>query len=384
MRVEKIQIVEIDEECEISGWVSTESVEFPDPKLCWFRFGKEYASFLSDSADIFLATLLLPAMLLGEDLVIEGMASEQLLKNAEKIQAIYRRWLPAARKINIVCQTVPSDELICRESRAQMVGCFFSGGVDSFYSSLKNFDEITHLLMVSGFDGGIRNPNILGKTRSVLGEVALASGKKLLEIKTNIREIWGKKVDWGFYHGAVLGGIALSMAPGFKKIIVPSSYDYGHLHPWGSHPLLDPLWSDGFLEVIHDGCEATRYEKIGAIAKSKLALSALRVCSDSSPSNSYNCGQCEKCVRTMLALHLHGVLDECSTFTGKLTPKSVRKIGIKTGGQLAFAQEILNELKKRGSSYDRALCRSLEYSIRFGVVRKFLRGIKSKIKNSFG
>ena len=37
---------------------------------------------------------------------------------------------------------------------------------------------------------------------------------------------------------------------------------YAHLGPLGSHPLLDPLWSSEDVELVHDGCEATRLDKL--------------------------------------------------------------------------------------------------------------------------
>ncbi len=35
---------------------------------------------------------------------------------------------------------------------ASGIACFFSGGVDSFYTLLKHREEITHIIFVHGFD----------------------------------------------------------------------------------------------------------------------------------------------------------------------------------------------------------------------------------------
>ena len=57
--------------------------------------------------------------------------------------------------------------------------------------------------------------------------------------------------------------------------------------------------------MIVDGYELSRHEKIRYIIKNSEYLSYLRVC-HSSYSN-YNCGYCEKCLRTIIALTLEGI-----------------------------------------------------------------------------
>ena len=54
------------------------------------------------------------------------------------------------------------------------------------------------------------------------------------------------------------------------------------------------------------------------LSKSQLALDNLRVCWRNRPVK-FNCGVCEKCIRTMVNLEISGVLDKCKTFNRKLT-----------------------------------------------------------------
>jgi hypothetical protein len=76
---------------------------------------------------------------------------------------------------------------------------------------------------------------------------------------------------------------------------------------------------------VHDDVEATRLEKISKyIAHSALALETLQVCWDPDP-GTLNCGRCSKCIWTMLALHIAGVLDRAPTFPS-LEPRFVRAI----------------------------------------------------------
>jgi hypothetical protein len=91
---------------------------------------------------------------------------------------------------------------------------------------------------------------------------------------------------------------------------VPAVHTYQRLKPWGSSPLLDPLWSSDRLAIIHDGCEASRPEKIAYIATSDAALESLHVCAQ----HHTNCGSCEKCVATQVALRNADALDRATTF----------------------------------------------------------------------
>jgi 7-cyano-7-deazaguanine synthase in queuosine biosynthesis len=69
--------------------------------------------------------------------------------------------------------------------------------------------------------------------------------------------------------------------------------------PDGSNFITDPLWSSGYTQIIHDGADSRRNDKIKFIAENSNALSILRVCWQD---KGYNCGQCSKCLRTMVAL----------------------------------------------------------------------------------
>jgi hypothetical protein len=374
MKVSGIQIAQGQDCCELRARITSDRSEYA-PFDCWLRFPLECQALLTDSADPFLALTLLPAMILGEPLHIEGAISPTLLANAERLQQIYRRWVAGTRTVTVTNTATTTPGIA---PGADGVGCFFSGGVDSFHSLLKHEHDITHLVLISGFDRGLRNPAILGKARLALREVAAAAGKQALEVGTNIREFTDQFAKWGFYHGGVLAAVSLALARGFKTFIVPSSYSYDQLHPWGSHPLLDPLWSIPGMEVVHDGCEVNRYEKLARIAESDIALAHLRVCWESSEENEYNCGKCEKCLRTMTGLHLHGALSRCRTFTSPLTPGAFRKVRIRTSGQVAFTEENLRELAKREGACDRALHRALRWAVRRGQIRLALKALAGR------
>jgi hypothetical protein len=115
-------------------------------------------------------------------------------------------------------------------------------------------------------------------------------------------------------HGAVLSCLAYFLSGGFAKAYVASSYSPDNLGPWGSHPLLDPFYSSGHMTIDHDGLQMSRFEKTALVSGWPVALDNMLVCTNANYGGPNNCGQCEKCVRTMTALVALGKLSECGSF----------------------------------------------------------------------
>jgi len=248
---------------------------------------------VASGAEPFLAAALPVAMRLGRPLRVDGPVSAQLLASLPSIQAIYHAWNPNWRVVPV--SAAPAQPVAPHQGG---VACFFSGGVDSFYTLLKHLDEIDTLIFIHGFDIPAR-------------ELA----KPLLEVETNLKDLIIRHAPWEYAHGALLASIALLLSPRFARVYIAASDSYGMAvtKPWGSHPLLDPLWSTERTTIAHDGCEATRTDKVASIVRSDIALRWLRVCWEN-PNGEYNCGRCGKCLRTMVCLRIAGALDRCRTF----------------------------------------------------------------------
>jgi hypothetical protein len=88
------------------------------------------------------------AMSLDFALHLEGPQDSTALENAAGIQKLLNSWFGDLHLINIISgqATKPPPEQL------RGVGCFFSGGVDSFYSAIERSEDITHLIFVTGFD----------------------------------------------------------------------------------------------------------------------------------------------------------------------------------------------------------------------------------------
>jgi hypothetical protein len=322
MRVSDARLIRLRDSCQLEAWVTLESIP-SDPFLLWYRFPLDYITAVSVGLnDAFVAALLTPAMKLGERLKIEGLVSEQLMQSLPQLQAIYQEWNEGLSIISV--EPSGLDRSAAHKERARRVSLFFSLGVDSFYSLLKNNrdhpgDEktIDDLLFVRGLDIAIDDPKVDDLfAMSVLNAKMVADRfrKTLLVASTNLRHFTNRFVSWGkTCHGAALASIALALGERFTEVIIASTYDWEHLFPWGSHPQLDPLWSNGKVLFSHDGCEATRLDKTRLVSEHPIALETLRVCYEN-PDSLYNCGKCRKCLRTMVELQRWGALERCRTF----------------------------------------------------------------------
>lgn len=302
----------------------------------WFRT----KAVINPVPEVFLACTFIPAMKIGGSLRYDQHISPVLSNSLHKIQNILCSWYPDELK-KIPFQILPNEERISQPQKK--VACFFTGGVDSFYTLLKHKEEITTIVYVHGFDLWLHETEFREMTANRIREIAKQFGKELIEVETNLLYFSHKICDWASqYYGSALASVALLLSNTIGKIYIASSLNTEVLYPRGSHPDLDHLWNTEEIEIIHDGCESTRLNKVKVISKNEIALNNLRVCLDRRW-GLYNCSKCEKCVRTMLSLYISGVLDQSKTFEHSLTPELILSLGM-TNNSLIFARENYNEL----------------------------------------
>jgi hypothetical protein len=337
---------------------------------------------VSETSSPFVAATLLPAMRLGEPLSVEGSVSPRLLASIPNIERVMTDWFERVDPIEVRAQPE-------REHRADGVACFFSGGVDSFYSVLSHLDEITGLVFVHGFDIQPRNLALRARISNSLRQAASRLGKPLIEVETNVRSFSDRFALWSDeYHGSALASVALLLSPQFGRFYIPATFSPNYSAPWGSHKDLDPLWSTDATEIIHDGGDATRVEKARVLAGSEVALQSLRVCWENRGGR-YNCGTCEKCIRTMVNLRVVGALERCSTFDRRLDMSAVARVPIPDACARVFIEENLEAAREGGhDELARAIARSLQRK-QGGLVDRVRKGdlrhrVGRRIQRSLG
>lgn len=354
-------------------------------------FRTAHAAF-ANVADPFVPAVLLPAMRRRFDVGVEAPVSNAMLAAAKRVQTVEAAWNSTWSIIDVAA----AGEIRATAQRGSSggVGLFFSGGVDSFYSLRQHRAEITHLIFVSGFDLPVHRADARELALSRLRKVAEAVDVELIEVETNLRG-FSERLDfsWEDQHGAALSAVAHFLAPGFRRIYFPSGSALPFLHPHGSHPGLDPLWGSESLQIVHDGIEATRFDKIGAICDWDIALENLRVCWQVVEGR-YNCCRCRKCLWTMAFLRAHGALERAKSFP---EPLDLRVLGRQAAdnseqryrmlaaiaalerrgdddGLLHALRQALQRVSRRRSPWRRAIrrCKRLAYE-RLRRARRLLR-----------
>ena len=306
-----------------------------DDTVIWYQIPADIP--LSARVEAFLAPAMFEAMVRNAPVVVESESpvSPKLLQGLATAQSVFRCWNPDLFAVDIQAQTAAPD------MRFDSAICCFSGGVDSSYTLTSLDDQISHLLLVQGFDTW-RSADDWLENRKARARFAGVAGKKLIAVDTNVRNfIEDRGIYWGLVLGSILAGVGVTLAP--RHFLIPSSWTYQDLHAYGSHPLVDPLWSTEATVVEHHGADKRRSEKIGRIADSQAVLDQLQVCWKSC---SQNCGECPKCVRTSLVLYLLG------RESRNLPPYTTnRQLGVlKPGGEgtMPFIEDLILACEQHG------------------------------------
>jgi hypothetical protein len=306
------------------------------------------------NSDACLPVVVLAGMKAGRDVVLEGDVSAALLEGTRRTMDVFRRW--SERRTRGLRPVGVRAERTCRTRRATTAGAFFSGGVDSLYTVLRNLERypredsraITHLLLVHGFDVPLEDEAFFDEVRRDITRTARHLDRELVPVATNARDLV-RDLDWARYgHGPAMAAVGLALAGMFHTLFVASGRVYTELLPIASHPAVLPLWSTERLEFVYDGGAATRLMKVQLLARHREALASLRVCWENR-GGAYNCGRCEKCVRTMLELHLNGVLPWARRFPSDVDLATVATVHV-SGHVRDFWADIHTALRQAGGT----------------------------------
>lgn len=350
----------------------------PSREEVWYEVGDHRREDLSTSGNPWLVSLLPLAMTLGEPLRLSVPVDQVLLDRCHQVMEIWKAWYPRLHLVAIEADTrTPMDS-------AGRTALFFSGGVDSFSSLLRHQapDEtayhtpIDDLIMIWGADVALGQAQAFARMRQRYQPVASATGKRLVDVATNLRETRWRETDWArLSHGAFLASVGLSLERGYRRLLIASSIPVSHgMGGWGSHLMVDPLFSTSSTQVVVDAAGESRERKVERVAESELALNNLRVCWRSGTDQ--NCGACHKCYRTMIALELCGRLGACPTFP--VTTLDLARVSHLYFGEYRDFRIFRRLLAKAWllGRHDivRALDRAMRRSRRLGLVMDALKG----------
>jgi hypothetical protein len=353
-----------------------ESDSQPGAFELYFEFPIEFESFVSLSADPFAVALLIPAMLRGEPLHISPPVSPRLLFQLPRIRDILHTWHPRMARSDI--QATPGT--VDPAPLPNRAATFFSGGVDSFYTLLKFLGPetlpapLTHMIFMRGLEKPLDFLRGVEASQELVQAIARAAGVQCIVGESNLRTHFD--ADWLYlYCGSGLAATALSLAGGFSHVCIPSTHSYRNPVVIGTTPLVDERYSTERVQVVHDGSELGRPDKLARILEwdRDLVLKHLRVCVMNF-GGVYNCCECRKCVRTMVVLRALGLLEQAPTFPNKSTKHWA---GLVSLDSLPLVEENLAFVRARAG--DPALTALLERIVRR---RRRKEGLRALLLNS--
>ncbi|MGD9126934.1 MAG: hypothetical protein PVH19_06100, partial [Planctomycetia bacterium] len=217
------------------------------PKSLWFRYPASWQPMLYQGIEPFITALGPLAAHTGESIDVDLPVSEKLHANLEEYWTIFSQWFPKLfHTVQIHCPDYHNTIAYTGDA----VGSAFSGGVDAFFTLFRHaesrhpypHDHVTHGLFIHGFDIPLDDHRTFEIAKAAY-EPALASmGVSLIPIQTNLRQFLDV-ITWDLAHGSALCGTAMTLSAGLHQFLVPSSFTYTTLRPWGSDPMIDPLLS---------------------------------------------------------------------------------------------------------------------------------------------
>lgn len=303
---------------------------FPS-ELYFSTLSKYGVSMSQDRYDAFLVALLYPAIRNFEKRIyIKGAISAKLYDNIKRIVEVLYFTLSEQPEYNGKHIEVEVESTVNNKLGDRLAGTGFSGGVDSLYAMYEYHHKCKVPEYKVGtlffFNVGSHGDDVFGKEEAEarfwrrfeeMSEFANMANLPLIPLNSNVSSFH----IWGHGRTELLTGAsgALIFQPICSRYYWASSgWTYGQIYrnykeEFGKYmafldPILLPLLSTEQMELVSQGLDCSRIEKVYHISNYELAVKSLNVCDY--PNSKKNCGKCAKCRRTLMNLEVIGKLEE--------------------------------------------------------------------------
>jgi len=376
MIVRDIRIVTESGVTKVLGTIQWESRN-QNPTEIFFAVDEEDAWRINANADSFRIPSAVAALKGGENRVTgEGAMCPALHDGLSSSLAWLNRWFeyggPPAIDVSLGCTHA-------QPSGKGSAAVFVSGGVDSSAVLAANHTHYKpeHPLRISiGIVvAGIQprrwiRPTLndqLAAARADVNRIGSGMDIDIVPVATNLRALDMGGSFWvREYQGAALAGIGHLFSSTLSNLNIASSGEIKYLDELGSHPLLDPNYGNHSLRIWHGLAQVSRLRKTALLASYPELLLSLNVC-NKAEANDDNCGRCEKCLRTMLALEALGVRGS-SSFAGRsIRPRDLANIRILDRATHGDYAELVKPLNAIGRT---DLAGIIKWRIRLGRVAR--------------
>lgn len=290
--------------------INKANINFGIKKSFWVKIPlSEYKS-LTDLSDPWLNILIFKMMEIGGDFFITGTVSKSLISNLEMFSVVWNKWRPDIYKpIRIIPEKTIIDKIRVKNNKLITT---FSGGVDAAYTAYKYAKNLQNgreykydtCVIIHGADIPLKDKSrfdmLYKSSKKMTDDLKL----KLIPVLTNYRDY--KTEKWGYEFGAVISGVLSFFSKKFAFGAATDADISNFVCPWGMNLITDQFLSSYNFKFISDGIEHSRIERINIIKKWDAFINNMHVCWQNKD-GLYNCGNCEKCVRTKLEFLATGV-----------------------------------------------------------------------------
>lgn len=339
----------------------------------WIRSDHPLVSSAEDLTPWMFALLPL-AMTLGTRLVLKGSVDAMGLSGVSTVQTVFAGWYPEKmRQVPVVTDSTHTS------TATEGSASFFSGGVDSFYTLSSAVPPLDSIVYAGGFDIPWADTDRLDRAWATTQMAAAEFSARPIRVNVNIADLTNPHTHFGYVqHGASIAAIANALRNSIGDVLIASSYVDEQLHPWGTHPDLDYLWSTSGQSIKHDRTTETRADKVAALKDSRSFRRGLCVCWRSPLGN---CGTCEKCVRTRINLRATGNDGICETLP-PLDLADLARLTLSEPAERLFAEETLKYIRAadlQDLELERALVAAIARGVRRVRISKIARSTVLKL-----
>jgi hypothetical protein len=346
------------------------------PETLFFEVPERLGDDLLASPEAFALAALPAAAWRGERrLRVDARLCPRLAAGLEGIQAIWLRAGSARRPVEIEAAAGLAAPARRSGPRAALL---LSGGVDSLAllrrdrlerprSHPESIRDGVVLFGANGFEfaQGAPVPERLAAYDALLrrlGPLAEAEGLELVPLRFNARWLLPGYPAWRKIGYAPMIAAAVHVLSRRCTLAwLASSGGFDEKLTIASHPDLDPFFSTSALEIRPGDPYVSRLEKVRRIADWEMASAIVQPCwqrSSRLADGRLNCGRCEKCLRTMLALLAVGKLRGCAAFAeDDVEPDWIRRAYVPTARKMEALLETREMLARIGR---RDLVRALD------------------------
>jgi hypothetical protein len=209
-------------------------------------------------------------------------------------------------------------------------------------------DPVDELFFVKGFEAPAGDESQHFLLLSTVIPASRALERPLHLIETNFLDVVEPLVERSPYIGVHINiGAAMLLGSRVGTLRFPSAYDEALPDDvgWRFTDYVE-AWSTQALEIETHGA-LERVEKIPRVVAHEPARRHLRVCW-ATDGRAFNCGRCNKCVRTVLNQELAGCPGVIETLPPHLSARRIAKTPVGRPENALGLQECLREAKRQG------------------------------------